>query len=1314
MSSQCWRRVLILLVLMGGWGPSGVQGQDKIPFRRFTTHEGLPHESITTIDQTTVGQLWVGTRTGLAVYDGSHFETIPLPDSLRGGGVVDVQPMPDGSVWVTMRDWHGIVQIRHRRVVRTATVPTGAKVNRLLARDDTLIATSTQAVWTRPPGGLHFRKRTLPYDVKPGAMLSAHPASGAGIADAALAADGTLWILDGRFGPGRLRPDGSVEFVSLATSPDQLWTTMRVYEDGRVLLTRRGSHELVAYDPASGAKQVLVRDLEGANYVELAGHTAYVTDARGLRRVDLRTGTRRPSLDAALGLPDAYPTSVYRDRSASLWIGTRNGLLQLHAPTVRHIRSVGEEKVTYANRFKTAVDGELWLQTYGSGLVQVRPTRRSVTPDGRAEWGQGVRSVEGALHALAHGHWYKYDLDTGWKRIGATGGAVRGYVGQNGIGYFWHDDGIYRHDPSAPASPQVLYQWAPNDRALYQIARTRDGRLFVRARDVLLRLRPEPSGPVRVDTVAHLPGLADVGGRYMTATPEGEVWIVAPNRPRRGLLHVNVDEKPPHPHLHLKGKSVYNVSVNGDSLVLASSRSGLYLLDAQKGTLRRHLTRNDGLLSTFARGAAIHKDSLYVSHSGGLTVFPLREALRQPSVPQTAIMGLRVNHEPHSLRPSMSLDASERTLDINYAAPHLRNPEQVTFEYRLLPDDTTWHATDRPTRQFSALGRGRHRFEVRARIGETRGSPASLVFTVAPFYYETWWFRGLCAVGLLGVMTLAYRWRVEHLRRRKAVLEKTVAERTRALRAKKEESDKKAERLATLDTAKNRFFANLSHEFRTPLTLIIAPLRSVLREFDHIDSISERLRPVLRNARRLEHLINQLLDLSKFSAGEMELQPQPVDLVARAQEMHEAFVPLAERQNLSLQFRADVETLPASVDPTKIDKILSNLLSNALKFTESGGTVWLAVSRSEARAHLVVKDTGVGIPEDDLEGIFERFQQVDGSTTRSQEGTGIGLALTRDLVELHNGSIGVESEPGIGTAFTVRLPLGEALTKEAVRTGEQCSDFAPPPSASPSLPSTSTDGRAPSDAPGVLAVDDNPDVRAFLQRGLGTRFRVETAATGEEALSRMRSSPPDIVVSDVMMPDMDGFALCEAIKSDEDLHTIPVLLVTARADAEATIDGLRHGADDYVTKPFDIRELSERIGRLVEMRETLRSEYGKTVHIEEASLQVAEEDRAFVESVLTVIHESIDDPDLTVDRLADAVALSRRQLTRRLRETIDEPPAALIRRLRLEQAASRLDAPDSPRISDLAYAVGFRTASHFSKAFKKHFGCPPSQYPDES
>ncbi|HKL88904.1 MAG TPA: two-component regulator propeller domain-containing protein, partial [Salinibacter sp.] len=667
---------LLLVGITAGLAPTSASAQDTLPFRHFSTHDGLPHESITALAQTPDGLLWVGTKTGLAIYDGRRFAPVHFPDSLRSAGVIDVQPMPDGSAWVTLRSWHGVVHVQHRRVTRTETLGSGAKVRHLLTREDTLLATTEKAVWTLPPDTRSLQKHPLPYDVKPSSMLPAHPSSGVGIQGATLGPNGTLWILDGRFGPGRFRRDGSVDFAPLSTPSDSLWTSLQVAPDGRLLLTRRGAHRLLSYDPATKTREVLLKDLRGPNYGFRHRQTAYVTSDSGLQRVDLQTNTRRSTLGPSLGLPDAPPTGVLEDRSGTLWIGTRDGLLHLHAPSVRHVASITGNKLTYANRFKTGLADELWVQTYGSGLVQLRPARQRVTPDGRAEWGQGVRSADGHLHALANGNWYRYRPATGWRKVGPTGGAVRGYVDEKGIAYFWHNNGVYRHDPNDPAAPRALLRWSPDARAAYQLARSPDGRLLVRARDALLELRAAQSGPTRIDTVAYLPEFADVGGRHMAVTAQGDAWIVSPNGDRRGLLHVNIDADSSRPHLHLHGESVYNVSVSGDSLVLASARSGLFLLDAQSDSLRRHLTRNDGLLSTYARGAALHGDSLYVSHSGGISVLPLETAVRPSPVPAATITDLQVNHTSRPVRDSLSLAATERTLDVHYAAPHLRNPQR--------------------------------------------------------------------------------------------------------------------------------------------------------------------------------------------------------------------------------------------------------------------------------------------------------------------------------------------------------------------------------------------------------------------------------------------------------------------------------------------------------------------------------------------------------------------------------------------------------------------------------------------------------------
>jgi signal transduction histidine kinase/CheY-like chemotaxis protein len=565
-------------------------------------------------------------------------------------------------------------------------------------------------------------------------------------------------------------------------------------------------------------------------------------------------------------------------------------------------------------------------------------------------------------------------------------------------------------------------------------------------------------------------------------------------------------------------------------------------------------------------------------------------------------------------------------------------------------------------------------------------------------------------------------------------LEDNVDSRTQNLRAEMQKTEAQAQRLRELDQAKSRFFANISHEFRTPLTLILGPIESALdgRYGALPDALKTALRRVQHQAHRLLRLVEQLLDLSRVEHNRLALYPRTQNLVGFLRHHVRSFTPLAERHGVHLALRAEAERLPVSFDPDQLEKVITNLLSNALKFTPESGKVFVIVRRQELVdgqwAEVAVHDTGPGIDPEDLERIFNRFEQADGTTTRRHEGTGIGLSLAKELTELHGGTLLVESEPGFGSTFFVRLPLStedgersrghmepvpftanaangtipsdDAILKALPQPSEQSDSGAPPT------------GDGETCRPLVLVVEDNAEVRAYLREQLAPRYRVLEAEDGAQGLTVARDTRPDLVLADVMMPGADGIALLDALKADEQLREIPVMLLTARAAEEDRVDGIQRGADDYLVKPFNPSELLVRVERLIQTRRSLQARYRRKLRVEPAELVVDSDHEIFLRQVLDTAADHLAEPSFGAEALAEAVGMSRRQLTRKLKALLDEPPSDLLRRLRLERAAQLLEA-EHGRISEVAYAVGFKSASHFTRIFRAHFGCTPSVYRDE-
>ncbi|HEX8529465.1 MAG TPA: ATP-binding protein, partial [Cytophagales bacterium] len=530
-------------------------------------------------------------------------------------------------------------------------------------------------------------------------------------------------------------------------------------------------------------------------------------------------------------------------------------------------------------------------------------------------------------------------------------------------------------------------------------------------------------------------------------------------------------------------------------------------------------------------------------------------------------------------------------------------------------------------------------------------------------------------------------------------LEQTVRERTA-------EVQRQADRLREMDATKSRFFTNITHEFRTPLTLMLGPAEQVLARTGELET---RLQVGLlhRNAQRLLRLINQLLDLSKLEAGKMELDLAPGDLLELVRGTLQAFESMAAQQGVSLHLDAGAEPLPMALDRDKLEKILYNLFSNAVKFTGAGGTVRVRVARREAAGspwvELAVEDTGAGVPAAKLPYLFDRFYQADASDARAQEGTGIGLALTKELVELHGGAIHLHSTEGAGTTVTVRLPIRPVPAEAA-----QSADAPLHPPLLTALPALPPRPPQPADAPVVLVVEDNADVRTFVRSTLQEHYQVLEAANGPAGLQLAGEHVPDLIITDLMMPGMDGYQVCTALRQDERTSHIPVIMLTAKTDLDSRLEGLEAGADSYLGKPFSHRELIAQINNLLTVRRQLRERYGRENVWQPGESGLPSLDRAFLDRVRAAIEAHLDDEQYSVERLGEDVGLSRAQLHRKLKALTNQTPGDLMRIIRLEQALALLKA-NVGTVAEVAYRVGFGNPANFSTSFSRHFGYPPSQ-----
>jgi signal transduction histidine kinase/DNA-binding response OmpR family regulator len=692
------------------------------------------------------------------------------------------------------------------------------------------------------------------------------------------------------------------------------------------------------------------------------------------------------------------------------------------------------------------------------------------------------------------------------------------------------------------------------------------------------------------------------------------------------------------------------------------------------------------------------------SLSTGITK-PLKTLIRRVSLDQDSSVSFR------GTSPEI---AYGHRLRFQFALPSYDLSTKNQFQYFLEGFHDQWSAwSGESFVDFTNLPEGNYVFRVRGKdVYGHAGDGDILAFTILPPWYRTWWAFAIYALLLGGMAVMLVRFRERKLKMEKLVLENTVRERTEKIMLQTEE-------LKEMDRVKSRFFANISHEFRTPLTLILAPLEEELSKKPPAEQ--DKLLIMKRYANRLLELVNQLLNLSKLEAGKMDLHIQKGELRQFLSVLSSSFDSLAQHQEISFEKAIAVPEGPFWFDPDKLEKVIINLLSNAFKFTPAEGSVKFAAQMAGQPGlpilRVSVSDTGRGIATEEQKKVFESFYQARQTVENQDGGTGLGLAFAKELVKLHKGNISLQSEVGKGSVFSIEVPVG----REAYEAGQIIENPALPHTLlsvqqavpeNPASPDEKTKERRPASRATqetVLIVEDNAELRDYMASLLEGQYTIFKAPDGVEALAYARKVLPSLIISDLMMPRMDGIELTASIKSDERTSHIPVILLTAKSGQESRIDGLKTGADDYLTKPFSVEELSVRVANLIELRKKLAERYRERIRVHVTSSEEMSLDDKFLMKAKEIVEANMEDVLFSVEKMAEEMSLSRTQLLRKLKALTGLAPNDFIRDLRLQKAAEMIR-QKADTITQIGYAVGFNDQSYFSKSFKKEFGETPTEY----
>ncbi len=725
---------------------------------------------------------------------------------------------------------------------------------------------------------------------------------------------------------------------------------------------------------------------------------------------------------------------------------------------------------------------------------------------------------------------------------------------------------------------------------------------------------------------------------------------------------------------------IYSILEDVNNDLWVSTNSGIFKFN-KNNTRFTNYSVNDGLLNTeYNLGAKFNdksKQELYFGGTNGLNHFTTNELSNLYSegdliYTSLYIKGNEINATSNSIisenitkAKTINLNYNDFPTKLTFADLNHNFPKSNEFVYKLKPNDQDWNPVTKQNEiEFLDLKSGSYKLLIQGK-GKNRlwsKEPLTINLKVSPPWYNSKLAFLLYALLLLASVYLFYSFQLNRS------LEK-----------------KESIRLKELDDLKSKLYSNITHEFRTPLTVILGMTENI-KENIHPEKNDSFLEMIKRNSNNLLQLVNQILDLAKTEKGKIKLNLVNDDIIKHLKYLVESFAPYSEEKGISIIFYNEIRNLQMDFDKDKINKIISNLLSNAIKFSQKNSKIIVAVTKENSNLIINVTDNGLGISKENIPLIFDRFYQVNQDNNNS--GSGIGLALTKELINLLNGTIKVKSIENEKTTFTVLLPIKNNLEKEKLIDIHD-----------KKLLNTNN--------PIALIVEDNKDVSTYIKTCLEDKYNIITAFDGKEGIEKALEYTPNIIISDVMMPKVDGFELCKKLKTDEKTNHIPIILLTAKNSQESKIEGLKTGADAYLTKPFNKEELLIRISKLISLRKLLTNRFKDVVNIKLKD-KLTDIDDIFIKKAITFIQENIENSDYHAKHLAENMFLSKSQLYRKLKALSTFSTAIFIRKIRLQKAKELLETTNKT-VSEVCYDTGFNEPSWFSKTFKQEFGFSPSE-----
>ena len=1340
------KNLLLFVLLLSSWMVVAQSYQ----FKHLEVSDGLSNNSVNTICKDRDGFMWFGTTTGLNRYDGYTFKIYQHaendPGSLPDNYITDIVEMPDGRFWVNTGRGYVLFDKEQDCFITDVTgfmknlesggVPEQVFVDR---EGNTCLSVAGEGCYRYKEGG----KRLFFSYVE-------HSLPEHGVTQIAECSDGLLLIYNTgllvcldratlaiKWKSDEIKkyiPAGkTIEFSLFVDRDNCIWAYSLMgiwaYDCG----TKSWRTDLTAI--WSSRPDVIIhavaQDIEGRIWVG--------KDYDGIDVLEKETGKVTSLVahdDNGRSLPHNTIYDLYADRDGIMWVGTYKKGVSYYSESIFKFNMYEWGDITCIEQ---ADENRLWLGTNDHGILLWNRSTGKAEPfwrdaegqlpnpvvsmlkskDGKL-WvgtfngglycmdGSRVRSYkEGVGNTLASNNvWALVEDDKGRIWIASLGGGLQCLEPVSGTFE------TYTSSNSALLENNVTSLcWVDNNTLFFGTANQGVGMMDMRTREI--KKIQGQSGNVKLsnDAVNHV---------YKDS--RGLVWIAT----REGL---NVYDTRRHMFLDLfpvvEAKGNFIAAITEDQernmwvstsrkvirVTVASDGKGSYLFDS------RAYNSEDGLQNCDFNQRSIktlHNGIIAIGGLYGVNVFAPDHIRYNKMLPNVMFTGLSLFDEAVKVGQSyggrvliekelndvenVEFDYKQNIFSVSFASDNYNLPEKTQYMYKLEGFNNDWLTLPLGVHNvtFTNLAPGKYVLRVKAinSDGYVGIKEATLGIVVNPPFWMSWWAYLLYAVGLVIVLFLA-RYRMLKREREKFHLQQIENE-----VAKNEE----------INNMKFRFFTNVSHELRTPLTLIISPLEGMLKETtDELQST--RLQLMYRNAQRLLHLVNQLLDFRKGEMSTHQLSLSEGDIISYVHSVCNSFLLMADKKHIQFSFFSGIDTFSMAFDADKVGKIVMNLLSNAFKFTPEGGRVTVMIEHVAGTPDILeikIADTGIGISDVDKEHIFERFYQAGHKGVEETTGNGIGLSLVRDFVTLHEGEVKVFDNIGMGSVFVIQFPVKHVETQVQLpeETGMPAGD-----EEDKEMKEEAREEMERKNFPLLLIVDDNEDFRIFMRYSLELQYRVKLAVNGKEAWEMMQEELPDLVISDVMMPQMDGNELCRLIKQDKRTAHIPVILLTARQNTEAKLEGLQTGADDYVTKPFNMTILVLRIRKLIELSRYHRVTQGM-IDPAPSEIVITSLDEKLIEKAIKYVEDNMSRTELSVEELSRELGMSRVHLYKKLLQITGKTPIEFIRVIRLKRAAQLLR-ESQLHVSEVAFEVGFNNPKYFSRYFKDEFGVLPSVYQEK-